>query len=73
MAAASYGLIARPRWKIALVPLSRASHAVLAVLHGGGSFGAALDAAFEIDEEFDVAAQLRQWLEYAVFTQREQP
>jgi hypothetical protein len=73
MAAASYGLIARPRWKTALVPLSRASHAALAVLHDGGSFGAALDAAFEIDEEFDVAAQLRLWLEFAVFTQREHP
>jgi uncharacterized protein (UPF0276 family) len=72
MAAASYGLIARPHWKTVLVPLSRASHAALAVLHAGGSFGAALDAAFEIDEEFDVAAQLRQWLDYAVFTQREQ-
>jgi uncharacterized protein (UPF0276 family) len=73
MAAASYGLIARPRWKTALVPLSRASHAALAVLHDGGSFGAAFDAAFEIDEEFDVAAQLRLWLEFAVFTEREHP
>jgi hypothetical protein len=69
MAAASYGLVARPQWKTVLVPLSRASHAALAVLHDGGSFGAALDAAFGMDEEFDVAAQLRQWLDYAVFTQ----
>ncbi|MYN08097.1 MNIO family bufferin maturase [Pseudoduganella aquatica] len=68
MEAPSHALIARPRWKTEVLPLSPASHAALAVLHGGGNFGAALDAAFDIDETFDVAAHLQQWLEHAVFS-----
>jgi uncharacterized protein (UPF0276 family) len=63
----SHALIARPRWKTAVLPLTPAGHAALAVLASGGTFGAALDAAFDIDEAFDVAAHLQQWLEHAVF------
>lgn len=68
MEAPSHALIARPRWKTEVLSLSPASHAALAVLHGGGNFGVALDAAFDIDETFDVAAHLQQWLEHAVFS-----
>ncbi|WP_377703702.1 DUF692 family multinuclear iron-containing protein [Pseudoduganella sp. UC29_71] len=63
----SHALVARPRWKMVLLPLTPASHAALAVLASGGSFGAVLDAAFDIDEAFDVATHLQQWLEHAVF------
>ncbi|MBB3119474.1 MNIO family bufferin maturase [Pseudoduganella violacea] len=66
MAQASYGLVCRPQWKTQLVPLSAAQHAALQVLARQGSFGAALDAAFELDEEFDVAGSLQQWLTHAV-------
>jgi uncharacterized protein (UPF0276 family) len=68
MDAPSHALMARPRWKTEVLPLSPAAYAALAVLHGGGNFGAALDAAFDIDETFDVAAHLQQWLEHAVFS-----
>ena len=34
----------------------------------GESFGAALDAAFGIDADFDLGGQLRLWLEHAVLT-----
>ncbi|NVE00430.1 DUF692 family multinuclear iron-containing protein [Massilia sp. BJB1822] len=68
MAQASYGLVCRPQWKTQLVPLSAAQHAALCVLAQQGSFGAALDAAFELDEEFDVAGSLQQWLTHAVIT-----
>lgn len=67
MDAPSHALITRARWKTAVLPLSSAGHAALAVLHGGGNFGAALDAAFDLDEAFDVAAHLQQWLDHAVF------
>src|SRR5471032_2810212 len=66
MAAPSYGLVLRPRWKTQLQPLSAAGHAALRVLADGGAFGAALDAAFELDDDFDVAAQLRLWIDLAL-------
>lgn len=66
MAGPSYGLILRPRWKTQVQPLTAAAHAALSVLAGGGAFGPALDAAFELDDDFDVAAQLRLWIELAL-------
>jgi hypothetical protein len=68
MAAPGFAVATRPHWKAELAPLSHAAHAALAVLAAGGSFGAALDAAFDIDEQFDVAAHLRQWLDLSLFT-----
>ena len=68
MAAPASALIARPHWKAQVEPLGAAAHAALSVLAAGDSFGAALDAAFEIDEDFDVAAQLRRWMELAILT-----
>ena len=66
MAAPSYGVIARPAWKTQVVPLSGAGHAALRVLGEGRDFGAALDAAFDIDEAFDVAGNLQLWLAHAL-------
>jgi uncharacterized protein (UPF0276 family) len=66
MAARSEGMVTRPHWTAQVVPLAQASRAALSVLAQGGEFGAALDAAFEIDDDFDVAANLRQWLEHAL-------
>jgi uncharacterized protein (UPF0276 family) len=69
MAAPGFALAARPRWKAELVPLSQAAHAALEVLAQGGRFGAALDAAFEFDENFDVATHLREWLAWSLLTE----
>lgn len=63
---ASYGIVLRPRWQTRLLPLSPAAHAALARLAAGATFGAALDAAFELDERFDIAGQLGLWLEHHV-------
>lgn len=68
MEAPSYAVIARPDWKAQVVPLDKAGHAALHVLQEGGDFGAALDAAFDIDEAFDVAGALQQWLAHALIT-----
>ncbi|HAT29446.1 MAG TPA: DUF2063 domain-containing protein [Janthinobacterium sp.] len=69
MRADSYALVARPRWKAMAYPLSKAAHAALLRLARGESFGAALDAAFEIDESFDVGAHLGQWIGEAVIVE----
>lgn len=66
MAAPSCGLVARPHWKTQVVPLASASYAALSVLAQGGDFGAALDAAFDLDEAFDVAGNLQQWISLAL-------
>ncbi|OEZ98999.1 hypothetical protein DUPY_27760 [Duganella phyllosphaerae] len=63
MAVAEVGVVARLGWYAMVAPLGRGSHAALAALHAGGTFGAALDAAFAVDEQFDVAGQLQRWLE----------
>jgi uncharacterized protein (UPF0276 family) len=68
MAAANFALVARPHWQAELAPFTSAGHAALSMLAAGETFGAALDAAFEIDAAFDVAASLQQWLQLAVLT-----
>lgn len=69
MAAASHGMVVRPHWQASVQPLSAAAHAALAILSQGGNFGAALDAAFEEDDHFDVAASLQHWLAHAVLVE----
>jgi len=66
MEAASHAIVTRPQWKAGVLALSAASHAALTVLSQGGNAGAALDAAFELDEDFDVAGHLQQWIAHAV-------
>ena len=68
MAAPGFALVARPHFRAEAVPLDRAAHAALAGLAAGDNFGAALDAAFDLDEDFDVAAHLQQWLQLRVLT-----
>ncbi len=71
MAMPSYGVVARPVWKTRVVPLTGAGHAALRVLGEGRDFGAALDAAFDIDEAFDVAGNLQLWLAHALIVKIE--
>ena len=68
MRAACQALVSRPQWTAQLTPLDAASFAALQALRAGRSFGESLDAAFEIDEAFDVGANLQQWLQQAIFT-----
>ncbi|QKY07613.1 MNIO family bufferin maturase [Janthinobacterium lividum] len=68
MQVASYVLVCRTRWKAQVLVLDAAAHAALLALQQGQTFGAALDAAFELDPAFDLAAYLRQWLAHAVLT-----
>lgn len=58
----SHTLVYRPEWRPQVVALSPASYAALSGMVSGLTFGAALDAAFELDEAFDVAAHLQQCL-----------
>jgi uncharacterized protein (UPF0276 family) len=59
-------LVVRALWRPDVLELTDAGHAALSALAQGQSLGAALDAAFDIDEGFDVAAHLQQWLAHAV-------
>lgn len=70
-ASASHALVVRPQWQPQLLALDAASHAALTVLGQGGDMGAALDAAFERDENFAVAASLQDWLAHAVLLDSE--
>ncbi|NML62006.1 DUF692 family protein [Massilia sp. RP-1-19] len=67
MSRPSFGLIARPRWKSEVAAIPAAAHAALKALDSGENFGAALDAAFAIDDDVDVAAHLAQWIALGVF------
>jgi uncharacterized protein (UPF0276 family) len=62
LAQASHALVWRPRFAVALRDTGAAEHAALARLAAGADFGTALDAAFGVDEDFDVAAHLGRWL-----------
>jgi uncharacterized protein (UPF0276 family) len=66
MQAASHALVARPCWKTMLEAIDPAAHAALAALAGGATMGTALDAAFDANENFDIAGHLKQWMELAV-------
>jgi uncharacterized protein (UPF0276 family) len=67
LAQASRAVIARPHWKCEVLPLSAAAHAMLGCLAAGESLGAALDVALALDEQFDFATWLRQWLQAGIF------
>jgi uncharacterized protein (UPF0276 family) len=59
---ASYALVRRRAWMVAVEEIGAAEHAALACLQRGATFGAALDAAFALDGEFDVGSCLKRWL-----------
>ncbi|MBE3026305.1 DUF692 family protein [Janthinobacterium sp. GW458P] len=65
---ASHALVCRPHWKAQAQALDEAAYAALLALRQGHTFGAALDAAFELDPAFDLGGHLRQWLAQAVLT-----
>jgi hypothetical protein len=64
----SCALVCRPAWQAQVRAISPSAHAALAALAQSDTFGAALDAAFAIDEDFDLAGNLRQWVELGVFS-----
>lgn len=64
---ASHAVIARPYWRPSVLPLEPASYAALAHLADGGDLGSALQAARQIDQEFDPDAELRSWLDAGMF------
>lgn len=64
----TYVLVQRPRLDVDVRAVSAAEHAALACLARGETFGAALDAAFDLDGDFDVATHLRRWLEEGIVT-----
>lgn len=61
--AETYTLVCRPGWKPQVLSISRPAHSALSALAAGATFGAALDAAFQVDASFDVAGNLLQWVE----------
>jgi uncharacterized protein (UPF0276 family) len=71
MAGESRALIVRPQWQPQLVELPAAAFAALSACGRGETLGAALGAAFAVDEDFDVATQLRQWLALGLFAKAE--
>ena len=60
--------VVRPRWKTGLVALDAASHCALQMLASGATMGEALDCAFERDEAFDLAANLKLWVDKGMLT-----
>jgi uncharacterized protein (UPF0276 family) len=62
LARASHALVWRPRFEVDVLEAGAAAHAALVALAAGENFGAALDAAFALDEDFDVAAHLQRWI-----------
>ena len=62
----SFAAVVRPEWKAALAPLGAASYAALLALASGATMGEALDVAFDMDEAFDLGANLTLWVEQAV-------
>jgi len=62
MEAGSHALVWRAQFDVTVAAIGVAEHAALSTLAAGGTFGAALDAAFALDEAFDVAAHLGRWL-----------
>lgn len=70
MQVASHALVCRPRWKGQVLPLDGAGHAALLALQQGGTFGAALDAAFGLDDDFDLGRQLSLWLAHGVLAEQ---
>jgi uncharacterized protein (UPF0276 family) len=62
----SWALVVRPLWRPEVLELNEAAYAALSALAQGQSVGAALDAAFDLDQGFDVSTHLRRWIAHAV-------
>jgi len=70
MAQPSRALLSRPQWTAQVTPLQSPEYAALQELRKGKTVGAALDAAFALDENFDVAAAIQQWLQQQILVKR---
>jgi hypothetical protein len=66
----SQALLSRPEWTAQVTPLPAPEYAALQALQNGETFGAALDAAFALDEGFNIAASLQQWLRQQILMKR---
>jgi len=66
----SRALLSRPEWTAQVTPLDAPQYAALQALKEGKTFGDALDAAFALDENFNVAASLQQWLQQQILVKR---
>lgn len=64
---ASHAVIARPEWRAEVLAVDAAGFAALFLLREGRTLGEAVDAAIEIDPEFDFGNHLQQWLQYRLF------
>ena len=64
----THALVLRPRFAVEVRVVGAAEHAALARLAAGGTFGAALDAAFDVDDGFDVVTALRRWIGEGIVT-----
>jgi uncharacterized protein (UPF0276 family) len=64
-------VVTRPHWQPRVHILPAAAHAALAALAAGHTFGDALDAAFALDEDFNVGDNLKQWIELGVLAGRQ--
>ena len=67
LASPNYGLVVRPNWKTDLLSLTLPAYALLAALAQGEFLGPALDAALEIDADFDFGTHLQTWLKLGIF------
>ena len=61
-------VVCRPNWQAQLLALDAPGHAALQQVQRGEPFGAALDAAFALDDDFALGQHLQQWLAHAVLT-----
>ena len=66
----SHALLSRPEWTAQVTPLQAPEYAALQSIQNGETVGAALDAAFALDEHFNVAASLQQWLRQQILMKR---
>ena len=66
LAMADHAITIRPQWKVDLLPLSAAAYRALRQIEQGACLGDAVDAAFEIDEDFAFAMHLQQWIDGAI-------
>jgi len=66
----SRALLSRPQWTAQVTPLQAPEYAALRHLKEGNTFGAALDAAFALDDNFNVSASLQRWLLQQILVKR---
>ncbi len=62
LAQTCFGVVARPQFRPMLEPLEGAAYAALTALAGGAPMGEALDAAFDLEDDFDIAGHLQHWI-----------